>query len=65
MGAHACHPSNSRKYKIGGSQSRLVWAKSKTLSIIKAKRAGSMAQVVKYQPKNEALSLNPSTTKTK
>jgi hypothetical protein len=29
---HTYHPSYSRKHKIGGSQSRLPWSKSKTLS---------------------------------
>jgi hypothetical protein len=30
---HACHPSNGRKHKIGGSPSRqFSWAKSETLS---------------------------------
>jgi hypothetical protein len=29
---HACHSSNSRKTKIGGSQSSLPWAKSEMLS---------------------------------
>jgi hypothetical protein len=32
MVVHACHPSYRRKLKIRGLQSRLVWAKSKTLS---------------------------------
>jgi hypothetical protein len=27
-----CHPGDSRKQKIGGSWSRLAWAKSETLS---------------------------------
>jgi hypothetical protein len=27
-----CHPSYGRKFKIGGSQSRLAWAKGETLS---------------------------------
>jgi hypothetical protein len=27
-----CHPSNDKKHKIGGSWSKLAWAKSKTLS---------------------------------
>jgi hypothetical protein len=30
--ARACHPSNNRKLKIGGSLSTPAWAKSKTLS---------------------------------
>jgi hypothetical protein len=29
---HICHPSYIRKYKTGGLWSRLVWAKSKTLT---------------------------------
>jgi hypothetical protein len=31
-GTHDCHPSNDGKWKIGGSQPRLAWAKSETLS---------------------------------
>jgi hypothetical protein len=31
--ACTCHPRTSRKLKIGGWQSRLAWAKSKTLSL--------------------------------
>jgi hypothetical protein len=40
--AHACHPSNVRKQKIGGLRSRLAWAKNKTLSskYPEQKRAG-------------------------
>jgi hypothetical protein len=30
--AQVCHPSNSVKFKIGGSLSRSIWTKSKTLS---------------------------------
>jgi hypothetical protein len=30
--ACTCHPHNGGKLKVGGSQSRLVWAKSKSLS---------------------------------
>jgi hypothetical protein len=30
--ARACHPSNGGKHKIEGSQNRLAWAKSQTLS---------------------------------
>jgi hypothetical protein len=29
---HTCHPSEGRKLKIGGSLSRLVWAKREILS---------------------------------
>jgi hypothetical protein len=29
---HTCHPSDYRKHKLGGSWSRLAWAKNKTLS---------------------------------
>jgi hypothetical protein len=51
MVAHTCHPSDIRKHKIGGLQSR------PPLGIIRAKRAESMAQAVKYLPNNlEALS---------
>jgi hypothetical protein len=32
MIVHACHPRDGGKSKIGGPQSRLAWAKSKTLS---------------------------------
>jgi hypothetical protein len=32
MVAHACHPSNGGKHKIGGSQSKVALANSKTLS---------------------------------
>jgi hypothetical protein len=34
-----CHPDDSRKHKTGVSQSRLAWAKSKTLYQKKKKKA--------------------------
>jgi hypothetical protein len=43
------HPSYSGKPKIGGSLSRLTWAKSQTLS--PAKGAGGGAQVAEQLPK--------------
>jgi hypothetical protein len=50
-----CHPSDGGKHKIGGSWSKLAWTKSETL--IRAKRAGDVAQAVKYLPsKHKALS---------
>jgi hypothetical protein len=49
--AHACHPSKSRKFKIGGSNSMMAPAKKQVpvSKITIAKRAGGVAQVVKYQ----------------
>jgi hypothetical protein len=32
MEVHSCRPSFIRKHKIGGSYTRLIWAKSETLS---------------------------------
>jgi hypothetical protein len=36
----ACHPSDSQKHKIGGSWSRLIWAKSKSLPPKKPEQKG-------------------------
>jgi hypothetical protein len=56
-----CHPSNSRKHKIGRSWSRPASAESKTPS---PKRTGGMAQVVEHlSSKPKAVNSNPSTTK--
>jgi hypothetical protein len=57
-----------REYKIGGSQSRLAWAKNETLSpkITRVKTAGSVAQAAEHLPqKHEALNSNSSTVKKK
>jgi hypothetical protein len=32
VAAHICHPCYCRRLKIGGSNSRLTWSKSETLS---------------------------------
>jgi hypothetical protein len=40
MVVRTCHPSNHRKHKIGGSWSRLAWAKSVS-KIARAKRTDS------------------------
>jgi membrane carboxypeptidase/penicillin-binding protein len=68
LGKVACvfHPSNGGKHKIGRSQSRQTWAKSKALisKITRARWAGVEAKVVEYlTSKGEALSSNPSTAK--
>jgi hypothetical protein len=54
MVVHACYSSEGTKQKIGGSQSRQAWAKSKTLpsNITRAKKAGGVAQVVDHLPTN-------------
>jgi ribosomal protein L31 len=62
----ACHPSFSGKCKIGGSKSRLTWAKKRDpiFKITRAKRTGGVTQAVELQPsKHKALSSNPSTPK--
>jgi hypothetical protein len=47
MMAYACHPSYSKKCKIGESWSKPAWAKSKTLrQVTRAKRGAGVAQVV-------------------
>jgi hypothetical protein len=44
----ACHPSYSRKYKIGEQQSRPAQAKARSyLKNNQSKKAGGMAQVVR------------------
>jgi hypothetical protein len=67
MVVHTCHPSGSRKLKIGGSQFRLAGAKSKTVSkITREEKCGGMAQAVELLSyKYKALSSNPYTTKKK
>jgi hypothetical protein len=57
------HTSNSRRCKTEGWQSRPAWAKSKTLSPEKSKRAGGVVE--RLLSKHKALSSNPSTTKKK
>jgi hypothetical protein len=60
--AHACHPSYNRKYKTGGSQSKLALTKNKT----RAKRAGGIVQVIEdLLSKCKALSSNHNTAKRK
>lgn len=64
MVAQTCHSSYGRKLKLEGSQSRLVWGKSKTLSpkIDIETWDGSVAQ--EHLPrKDEALSSNLSAKK--
>jgi hypothetical protein len=63
----ACHSNDSRDpiAKIGGSQSRPTWAKSKTVSqITRAKRAGGGAKSIECLPSQwKALSSNSTTKK--
>jgi hypothetical protein len=57
-----------QKPKIGGSQSRLVWAKVRDpiSKITRAKRAGSVTQTAEQLPSQfKALSSNPSSAKKK
>jgi hypothetical protein len=51
--ACACHPSDNRKSKIGGSKLKPAWAKSETpiSKITRAKRTGGVAQVVECKCK--------------
>jgi hypothetical protein len=53
---HICHPSYSRKHKIGGWRSRPVWTKSETLPAKEAEQKGL---------EHEALSSKLSTAKKK
>jgi hypothetical protein len=63
----ACHPSYSRKYKIGEQQSRPAQAKARSyLKNNQSKKAGGMAQVIKHLPsKWKTLSSNQELPKKK
>jgi hypothetical protein len=52
MVVYICYPRNGRKHKIGGSQSRLDWAKSDNpiSRIIRPKKIRGMAQAVEHLP---------------